>query len=160
MTEGLFAGLDMNTVPSDPFNVPPDAYECTVSDVRIETTKGTTPNTGMVFEYTVRTGDHAGKKIKDWKTFPQIAPGTKPTPEELGQLSWIKSRMLSLGVPEEKINSVTPDFFKGIDVIVTTVKNGDYVNVKTVKLDTAPVASGFKPTATPVGHVNPFLPKA
>ena len=45
------------------------------------------------------------------------------------KLGLLKKRLLALGVPESKVNSVKPADLIGAPVVLTLVQNKDYVNI-------------------------------
>lgn len=60
--------------------------------------------------------------------------GNNPQPiTQDSQNRWLmgllKQRLLALGVPEDRINSLEPGQLTGIPVVVKLVKNGEYTNV-------------------------------
>jgi hypothetical protein len=94
----------------------------------------------LVLTYKIFDGDHKGKTIEEWKGINKF--------DSARDKAWLKSRMLSLGVPEDKINSISPDDLTGIAVRITKKQNGQYRNVTNVVLghagteeDAAPAVS-------------------
>jgi hypothetical protein len=67
---------------------------------------------------------------------PQPADPKSPSAEELRSMSFLKQRLLDLGVPSERINEVKPDDLIGSKVIVAVKNKNGYTNVvKLTKVD-------------------------
>lgn len=129
----LFGDLDVASANDDPFKIPPNTYNCTVTAVKVGPTKAG-DKVGMTLVYTIQDGEFAGDDITEWKEIPQPADPQNLTKEESRALSFLKQRLLNLEVPEDKMNSVSDDDLVGMEVYVTTKegKNG-YTNVQKVE---------------------------
>jgi len=136
MSEGsLFGELDLSMAASDPFAIPDNSYVCFLTDMRVGPTKAG-DKVGMTLIYTVDEGAHEGKQISEWKMIPQPADPKSPSAEELRSMSFLKQRLLDLGVPSERINEVKPDDLIGSKVIVAVKNKNGYTNVtKLTKVD-------------------------
>lgn len=98
-------------------------------------------------------------------TEPLDAKGMSPRDRAERSLSFLKTYFKNLGIPDEKINSVTPEDLIGIEVVVTLApqkSNPNYMNATKVVLKGAPGGNGTLPTAAaapvvaaPAGS-NPF----
>jgi len=141
MSEGMFGDLDMAQAQDDPFAVPDNSYVCYLTDVKVGPTKAG-DKVGMTLEYTIDEGPHNGKKISEWKNIPQPEDPKNPTDDEMRSMSFIKQRMISLGVPAEKINSVTPDELVGTKCVVAVKNKNGYTNVRSVTTVDADFGSG------------------
>lgn len=150
----LFGDLDIEAASDNPWEIPADKYGATVSKVEkkddhvSKNNPDSTPKNYMVIEYTITDGSHAGaigQTLQEWKKVPKADDEDKDR-----SMSFIKQRLLSLGVPESKMNSVQPDDLVGIDVYVNVGagKNG-MPQVNTVEL------KGGSATTGSTG-VNPF----
>ena len=125
---GIFGDLDVESAADDPFSVPDNTYYAYVTDmVAKESQSG---KKGLNIEYTVSAGEHKGKKIREWKRIPEDLNSD----ENKQAASYIKSRMLDLGIPAERINSATKDDVTGKFVAVTIKSKGEYQNVTKVVL--------------------------
>lgn len=130
----LFEGLDIAAAKDNPFEIPANTYAATITSVVTGPTKSG-DKVGMTLTYTIQEGEYAGDDITEWKELPQPADPRNLTKEEARSLSFLKQRLLNLGIPETKMNSVGEDDLEGLDVYVTTKegKNG-YTNVQKVEL--------------------------
>lgn len=141
---GLFGDLDVESAADDPFEVPPNVYNAVITEVKVGLTKDQS-KMGMTIIYKIISDDeHAGKQIREWKHIPQPADPKNLSADDKRSMSFLKSRLLDLGVPESKINSVEPDDLVGKEVTVS-VKKGDkdFINVtKVTLLQNVPATSG------------------
>lgn len=130
----LFGDLDIASAADNPFEIPANSYEATVTDVRVGKTRDES-KVGMTFIYTIQSGEYEGQDITEWKQIPTPADPHNLTTDEKRSMSFLKQRLLSLGVPEDRMNSVKEDELIGADVVVTVKpgKNG-YTNVSRVEL--------------------------
>lgn len=145
----LFGELDVASAADDPFKVPPNVYNAVVTDVSVGPTKDGS-KTGMTLVYTIQSDDeHNGKNVREWKQIPTPADPKNLSADDKRAMSFLKSRLLDLGVPESRINQVAPDDLIGKEVTIT-VKDGknDFVNVTKVTL--------LQNTAAPSGKKGKF----
>jgi hypothetical protein len=143
---GLFDELDVASAADDPFGVPDDMYEAVVEKVEVKvsndkTYHDDTPVKGLSITYKITEGDYAGEKVSEYKYIPKPVDKNAPTADERRSMSFLKQRLLSLGVPESRINSFEPDDVVGADVYVTTKKNGNYTNITDVKVNNGSAAA-------------------
>lgn len=140
----LFGDLDVAAAADDPFSIENGTYEATVSKVEVKDSANGEKR-GLFITYTVTDEDSPmlGRSVSEWKTIPKVNNPANITSEEARDLSFLKMRLSSLGVPESAMNSVQEDDLIGIDVIITVKRNNEYTNVTRV---------------SPVGSVidNPF----
>ena len=129
---GIFGDLDVQAAEDDPFFVPANTYVCTLYKAEVKRDKN--DNLGMSLIYKIAEGEHKNKTVSEWKKIPQPADPKNLTEEEQRDASYLKMRLKSLGVPENRMNDVNIDDLLGLDVIVTVVQNGEYTNVKKVEL--------------------------
>jgi len=146
----LFGELDIAGANANPFFLPDDTYKCKIIEAvkRIAKSSG---NPGLALTYQVIEGPKKGRKIKEWKTVPHsyelegykseedlkkkrgLDEEVKEKAEQ--QISFLKQRMVSLGIPDEKQNSVEAKDFLEVGLVEVTIKNSDdRVNVQSVKL--------------------------
>jgi hypothetical protein len=145
----LFGELDIAGANANPYFLPDDTYRCKIIEAnkRIAKSSG---KPGLSLTYQVVEGPKKGRKIKEWKTipYPYELEGYKTEEdykkkrnkdEELAenaerQKSFLKQRMVSLGIPDEKMNSVESKDFLELGLFDVTIKNADdRVNVQSVK---------------------------
>jgi hypothetical protein len=151
----LFGDLDLQQFDDDPWSIPDDTYEATVSNVEVARTNAET-KLGMTIQYTITSGNASGQLVTEWKRVPER---NNPQADDNRAGAFLKQRLLSFGIPESRLNEVKPDDLIGLDVYITTrtglnKKNGQkVVNVANVQLkDSGPVSG----TVTP-GVGNQFL---
>ena len=157
----LFGDLDIQSASDDPFDIPPDKYQATVSNVEVKANyvsknrPDAVPTTYLVIEYTITDGYHEtaiGQTLQDWLRVPTSDADNRGKQSGAQAKSWIKLRMLGLGIPESRINQVGPDDLVGIDVYVDVSKGkGGMPQVKGVE-----ARSGGAVSDSPVGSANPF----
>jgi hypothetical protein len=147
---GIFGELDVASAADDPFKVPANVYEASVTDVTVGPTKDGS-KVGMTLIYTITEdsadGEHVGKTVREWKEIPQPANPKVLSADDKKAMSWLKARLLSLGVPENRVNTVEPSDLIGKDVtIVVKEGKGDFMNVNkvTLKQNVAPAGKGSK----------------
>lgn len=143
----LFGDLDIASAADNPFSVDPGTYSATVSNVELKDSKAG-DKTGLFFTYTI-TGDGpmVGRSVSEWKTVPQPENPKSPTAEEAQALSFLKMRLASLGIPEARMNTVTPDDLIGIDVVITVKQKDEYTNITKVVLATGVATNSENPFA-------------
>lgn len=132
----IFGELDVESANDDPFQIPDNTYRATVTDAKVGPTNNG-DKVGLTIVYTINSDDeHDGKSVSEWKHIPTPNDPKNLTPEESKAASFLKQRMLSLGIPAERINSVTPDDLKAREVYITTktTTSNDriYTNVRKV----------------------------
>jgi hypothetical protein len=116
---GLFDDLDVANAKNVSFIVPPGTYEAIVSNCETKLTKDGR-KTGLNITYTItQEGQYKGRSIMEWQRVPKssdldiLDPQARET-----ALGYLKKRMLSLGVAEDKINSVEASELIGIPVAI------------------------------------------
>lgn len=119
---GIFGDLDLEQYEDDPWKIKPDVYEATVTAVETKANKGNTGNF-LVLTYTIQSGPNSKQTIQEWKGIPQPADPKNPTPEDARKGSFLKQRLISLGVPLSRLNSVDTDDLVGVDVYITVGEN-------------------------------------
>lgn len=132
---GFLSDLGLDQVEADPNFLPNSKYAGYLYDIKVVKFKDTTKGKALVFVYKVSDGDHKGKTIDEFKSANSF--------DEPSKKSWLKQRLLSLGVNEAEINNVDLASLKGKAVWFTTKQNGEYRNVTSVELrdDSVEVAS-------------------
>lgn len=151
----IFGDLDMDKVAADPWSVEDGTYEMTVEECTAgPTNKG--DKRGILWKWNVDASENpqmVGRKFTEWLEIPTPADPNNLTAEEQQKASRVKARMLSLGVPEARINTVSTGEMTGVSAIVriaTTSKNGtDFQNIRDIKLKgaEAPASAAGNPFA-------------
>lgn len=125
---GIFGDLDAKEISDDPFNPADGTYHGVIS--KCETKVSKKGNLGLYITYKVTEGPEEGKEVLEFKLIPE--PKGQPTKEELQQASWLKQRLLSLGVDEDDLNTVENEDLLNREVVFTVEKRGEYTNVTKV----------------------------
>lgn len=162
----LFQDMDLASAADDPFGIPADTYDAVISDIIIKEPKQVTDDKGaapfFILEYTIEGGDYDSKTQQEWKRMPSTDsndPGYRLSAEGKQRASFIKSRLLSLGIPESRVDTVGRDDLIGIKVRITIKKNGDYTNIPQNGVELRePPQVGFSEEGAAVftGPANPF----
>ena len=146
----LFGELDVQSAEEIDYSIPDNTYPAFVFDVKVGMTKGDPANNkpkklGMTLIYKVSEGQYEGRQVQEWKQIPQPADPKNLTEDEQKALSYLKTRMISLGIPENRVNDVTPEDLIGREVVITLVSKGEYQNVRKVvpKNDVAAIGDKF-----------------
>lgn len=128
----LFEELDVAGADDNPWAIPDSTYACVVSDLDVKSNNG---KMGMTFKYKVMDGQYSGREVTEYKRVPHSSDEVQMSPEDKAKaVSYIKQRLASLGIPEERMNGVSKDDLIGIECYVATKMNGDFINVRTVTL--------------------------
>lgn len=146
---GLFDELDIAGADDNPWLVPDNTYPAVVSNLEVK--KDRNDNMAMTFFYKIKEGDYADREISEYKRMPHSSDKDKLEGAEKERAkSYIKMRLASLGIPEERMNEVEKDDLIGIDCYITVKNNKGYANINNVTLesDVAFAESGER--------VNPF----
>lgn len=136
-------GVDWGSVSTD--NSPSDGtHRCFVTKSEVRTKKDGSKS--WVFTYRVADGEpQAGRTKDEWRPIPNVRDGKFVTDKDESNAGWLKQRLMSLGVPESRIGTVTPVDVQGAEVYVTLVtktnNSGTFQNVTNVKL-TSEVPAG------------------
>lgn len=151
---GLFDELDVAGAADDPWSIPDNVYPGVVSDLKVKANdKG---NWGMYFKFKITSGEYAKREISEYKRLPHPQDATPLDPaKKANALSYIKARLASLGIPEERMNGVSKEDLIGIECFISTKMNGNFVNVRDITLDATDLDVDTIPTGT--AQTNPFL---
>lgn len=146
----LFGELDVQSAEEIDYSIPDNTYPAFVFDVKVGRTKADPSKNkvsklGMTIVYKISEGDYEGRQVQEWKQIPEPVDPKNLTEDEKKSLSYLKTRMLSLGVPENRVNSVGPDDLIGSEVVITLVSKGEYQNVRKVvpKADVVSLSDKF-----------------
>lgn len=130
---GLFDGLDVASAQDNPFDVAPGTYPAVVTKAEARPTKGG-DKVGLNIEYTISDPDSEmhGRKVTEWKQIPQASG--ELTGKDAQAASFLKQRLMNLGIPESRMNDIEGDDLIGIECVISVKKNGEYTNVTKVAL--------------------------
>lgn len=131
---GLFDDLDVASAADDPFKVADGWHPATLTKVEIKDTRDMTKK-GLALEYEITGGENKGSTISEWKNYPRPADPKNPTADEKRDLAFIKARLLSLEVPETKMNSLNPEDIIGTEVYIKMTTKGEYQNITDLKVN-------------------------
>jgi hypothetical protein len=130
----LFGELDVASAEDDPFKVPPNVYDAVLSDIKVGPTNDNS-KTGMTLIFTIESGPQKGKTVREWKHLPTPADPKAPSDEDKRAMSFLKARMMDLGIPESRVNSVGRDDLIAKEVKITVKEGkGGFMNVSKVVL--------------------------
>ena len=121
---------------------------------------------GVDFQYPVQERFGLPKSPRPWNNTEPLMKDGKPITRGNGEIvteesqnMWLlgilKARLLALGVPENRINSIEEGMLQGIPVVVKLVKNGNYTNVDRGKEGAHAAAPVAQQMAMPVAQTNP-----
>lgn len=144
---GFLNDLNLDDVATDPNRVPDGTYPAHVSKFKMQPTQS--KGNFLVIGYTLAPGAKdakgtslEGKVIDEWKS---ANAGDEPSKK-----SWLKQRIVSLGVPESRVSAVEPEDVIGQAVLVTVKTKGEYQNVVGVKVDNGEFGPGISGTSDSV----------
>lgn len=124
---GLFDELDLKNAPADPNAIPNGDYVAYLTDVKPGTSQKAPDHKYVIFQYKIEDdGPYNGAEISEWKS-------ADPSDDERKK-GWLKQRLISLGVPEDRVDEVEPDDIIGTKVVLQVKQNGQYTNVNRVTL--------------------------
>jgi len=119
---GLFGDLDVAAAQEVSYLFDADTYKAIVSDFSVKPTKAGTM-WGMNVSYTFLGGKYDGREFKEWQRMPHPADNPQMEPDKAAQATgYIKTRLLSLGVPENRINNITPEEIIGTEIYLSISK--------------------------------------
>lgn len=122
---GFLADLGLDAVEADPNHLPNATYLGYLTNAKVVEYKDTSKGKALVLTYKVSEGPHKGKTIDEWKSANSF--------DEPNKKSWLKNRILSLGVPESRLDTLDPDDLIGTPVRFTVKQKGEYTNVTFVE---------------------------
>lgn len=152
---GLFDDFDGDVEEIAPasLGIPKGEYPAVLSHLIVEDTDG---GKRLVFTYTVTEGPYKGKTQREFKP---LVVGKPQSDKDVNSIAYIRQRLNSLGVPEEKHATTDPDDLIGIEVLMTLVpqKNDpSYNNVRIQLLDPSNPISLPTPSGTEsAGNIQP-----
>ena len=138
-------------------NPKPDNYyfEVTGAELQVGNKKDASA-LALIIKYALTNSDEKTITYNEYNAVPNPTDPRNPTEREAQQAGFLKARLLSLGIAEDKINTFEADDLIGVEgsLRVVAAKNPDYVTLRDVKVKgstakAAPAApAATKPTAT------------
>lgn len=122
MSEGFLSGLGLDEVEG----LPNGGYNAFVFDAKVVSLKDAAKGKRLVITYKIADGKFKGETVDEWKSCNPF--------DDYKTKGWLKKRILSLGVPEDRIDSLSPTDLVGTEVFIKVKKNGDFINVNDVQL--------------------------
>ncbi len=155
----LFSGIDIAGADDLAKGIPAGTYPAVVFDVRTEVGSKANPDGNfLIIEYAVDGYEFPAREKKWIPTDAEVA--AQPKEAKLAR-SFLKDRLLSLGVPPERLNAVGPENLIGIEVTITMRERNGYTNVSRVAVRDGSEASVTLPKATaPAEIATPVAPAA
>lgn len=137
----LFGDVAFDKAVDDPNAIPDATYKCFLYDFKVGPT-ASGDKVGATFVYRIAEGQYEGRDIREWKQVPQKSADAYDE-NDVKQVSYLKQRLANLGVPDERMNTVTPDDLIGKRVWVTVKNRNGYVNAQRVTLDDGTTAESL-----------------
>lgn len=131
---GIFGDLDIASA-VDPFEIPDGTYKAVTGGTKVKSGEKNGKKTlGLTFTYTIDDEEsrYHGRKAGEYKRIP--SKEDKGSAEYDKDLGYLKQRLASLGVAEERMNNVEPEELDDIPVTIVIKNNDGYVNVQRVAL--------------------------
>lgn len=129
----LFGGLDLESAADDPFAIPDSTYKAYLTDVQKKPTRDGS-KVGVTFKYRISEGDYKDQEVTEWKS---ANPG-----DDIRTKSFLKQRIVSLGVPADRIGVVDPGDLIGKEVYITVKNRNGFANINKVTLVDASESGG------------------
>ena len=123
---GFLADLGLDEIDEDPNRLPDGPYNAYLTDAKVVTLKDAAKGKRLVLTYKIADGPHKGKIIDEWKGINAF--------DDARSKAFLKQRILSLGVPEDKISTLDLNDLVGLEVRITKKQNGQYQNINNVTL--------------------------
>lgn len=132
----LTPGLDWKEGVTDPNRVTEGKHHAFVYEAKVMDLTARGKGKSLVITYKMAGDDQdSGKTVDEWRGIPVVsADGQFASDKDRNNASWLKRRLIDLGVPEDKINDIQPNDLVGTEVYVTFKNNGAYQNVSKVEV--------------------------
>lgn len=132
MTENsIFGDLDLANAEDNPFAIPDNTYEAWVTEAKVALTKAG-DKLGLTVTYTIDGGEKNGSKVSEFKQVPRAGDDLDETARNRAR-SFLKMRLSSLGVPDDKMNTLDPTDLLGTPVVIVVKTKDGYTNVTKVE---------------------------
>ena len=140
----MFADLNLDdpSIPNDPNLLPDNTYPCFVYEVKPHASKAGDP--GVKFIYKISEGTFSGRTITEWKSL-GIKPGIDPE-KALKAKSYIKERLVSLGVATKDMSGLDTEDLIGKECYVSIRNQDGFPNVQRVTRNTDGAFAADSPT--------------
>ena len=125
---GFLNDLGLENVEADPNHIADGTYPAYVFGSEVRLKKDHSKSWVLTYKIAPEAAKHSGQTQAEWF---DLEP--KGENAELKK-SFLKKRILSLGVPESKINEVNPDDLIGIKVSLKIIHKNGYQNVGDISL--------------------------
>jgi hypothetical protein len=132
----LFGDLDLENAPDDPNAIPDDVYKAFLTDVKKGPTQKNPEKVGVTFKYKISEGKYEGREVTEWKS------AMKDDDEQTK--GYLKARLLSLGVPEDRLGAVEADDLIGKEVRITVKNRNGYTNIQRCVLESSDASDADK----------------
>lgn len=131
MTEsaGFLNDLGLENVEADPNYIADGTYPAYVFKSEIRTKKDETKSWVLTFKIAPESNKHAGQTQQEWFDLKPVGENAEM------KKSFLKKRVLSLGVPEAKIPTFSPNDVLGTKVSMSIVHRKGYQNIGEVQVD-------------------------
>jgi len=148
---GFLNDLGLKSASTDPNFLPEGKYPGFISDLQVKETKDKTGkiNKALIITYKVTEldEDNMGKKKAEFKTLPKFKYDDNGSPlykddgsplyedeTSAKNAAFLKQRLLSLGVPESELDTMSKEDLLGTPVWFEVAQRGEYYNVVKVEL--------------------------
>jgi hypothetical protein len=157
---GFLNDLKLESVESDPNYIADGQYPGYIFDSKIVTKKkDQTQQWVITYKIAPEANRHAGQTQDEFYNV-GAAPGRPETGPSEANKSWLKKRVLGLGVPENSLAALDPKDVIGTPVTITIVHRNGYQNIgdAVVRSENAgPSSTGpVAPTGQPASNGDPF----
>lgn len=152
MSDSIFGDLDLTAAADDPFKVENGTYLAFVKEAEVKLSQKGNRGLNITYEIAGNGNDGDGKTIKEWKNIPDAKDAASDeeggSAEGRRSASFLKQRLLSLGVAPESVNKVKVSELVGTKVVITVGENNQgYSSVNKVELASNETTSGDNPFA-------------
>jgi len=140
-TEDIFADLDLESAADDPFAVKAGTYRATITEVSRKDGDEDADTVekrwdAIIFTYVIdddgdEDNEAVGMPVQEWFRVP---PKEDTSAKAKQKRSFLKKRMLGLGVPAEAMNTTRPTDLVDTEVVLKLKRTGDYTNVASATL--------------------------
>jgi hypothetical protein len=148
---GFLNDLGLENVEADPNFIAAGPYPAIITKSEVKPKSGEQVGNNWILTYTIQAGKFQGKTQSEF--FDLNPQGDKAEIKK----SFLKKRVLSLGVPENQISNMDPQFAVGLAGVVTIKHGNGYQNVADFKLNegAASVPNNVTPLNTQAGMTSP-----
>jgi hypothetical protein len=145
---GFLNDLDLDNVEADPNYIGDGQWPAFIFDSKVITKKDQTKSWIITYKVAPDSKQYAGVTQDEWFALTVEKDGSLIAQPDQTKKSWLKKRVLSVGVPESRVKEVTPAEIIGTPVFITIRHKGNFQNVVDVVLRDESTGEA-KPTAVP-----------